>query len=175
MWAELQPRLFYLYLFILNDRYLVAFSFANKSNNLCKIWVSIISMLSIDPVVAYCMQIGRYNFTGEAIVMTKYYMHSTGRFIMISSFFIFKGKSWTVLERLLYLISMYQRHFKWSNVRVKVYETVEKFIHFNELVQITYIILSETYCWSNPLIVTVMKWNQCIIYCESMKYNLYQF
>ena len=50
-------------------------------------------------IFAYCLQISLYNFTGEAIVMAKWYcVHLSGSFIMSSAFFVYTGKLWTVLE-----------------------------------------------------------------------------
>ena len=47
----------------------------------------------IDPIVAYFMQINTYNFTGEVIIMAKWYYAFIGSF-----FFVYIGESWTVLE-----------------------------------------------------------------------------
>ena len=84
IWAELQLRPFYLYIFIIQSLFRlslpIAISYSNKSQYLCKICVFTLIMQTIDPVVVYCMQISMYNFTGEAHV-------TPGYFAMVSSFF----------------------------------------------------------------------------------------
>ena len=94
MWAELKLRPF-----IKTIDFLVkitdSIGLKKTSHGLSKICVYIMIMRTLDPVVAYCIQIWILQFYWEGTYNTG---HLTGYKITAAAFFVYIEKSWTLLE-----------------------------------------------------------------------------